>query len=273
MTTPTDILGQHIHLVKFDVTSSDGSGNGWNYEDGTFGGRGGAGAHLRHPPGPARPLRRGADRVHLRRHADDQLPGAEGHPFFNQFRTRLQRRNDFLGAQTTMQRWWADPILNQDGTGRTLRTIFTHDHFGPSTHQQTGLYAGLVIEPAGSIWYHNETGVQLGTNNGTPSATTAAPPPGRRSSTARPQEQLPRVHDRVRRLPAGLHAGRPGLPEPESRGRLDRHPARAVNPPGRRRSACPISTPSRTECPVPDGGQHGVLPPPAPRPSRPTTSA
>ena len=33
--TPTDIIGQHIHLVKFDVTSSDGSGNGWNYEDGT----------------------------------------------------------------------------------------------------------------------------------------------------------------------------------------------------------------------------------------------
>ena len=34
--TPTDIIGQHIHLVKFDVTSSDGSGNGWNYEDGTL---------------------------------------------------------------------------------------------------------------------------------------------------------------------------------------------------------------------------------------------
>ncbi len=29
-------MGQHIHLVKFDVTSSDGAGNGFNYEDGTF---------------------------------------------------------------------------------------------------------------------------------------------------------------------------------------------------------------------------------------------
>ena len=29
-------IGQHIHLVWFDVTSSDGSGNGFNYEDGTF---------------------------------------------------------------------------------------------------------------------------------------------------------------------------------------------------------------------------------------------
>ncbi|MDX1999489.1 MAG: hypothetical protein SF066_17355, partial [Thermoanaerobaculia bacterium] len=34
--TPTDIIAQHIHLVKFDVTSSDGGGNGFNYEDGTF---------------------------------------------------------------------------------------------------------------------------------------------------------------------------------------------------------------------------------------------
>ena len=34
--TPTDIIGQHIHLVKFDVTSSDGAANGFNYEDGTF---------------------------------------------------------------------------------------------------------------------------------------------------------------------------------------------------------------------------------------------
>ena len=34
--TPTDVLGQHIHLVKFDVTSSDGAANGWNYEDGSF---------------------------------------------------------------------------------------------------------------------------------------------------------------------------------------------------------------------------------------------
>src|SRR5262249_13577212 len=34
--TPTDVIGQHIHNVKFDVTSSDGAANGFNYEDGTF---------------------------------------------------------------------------------------------------------------------------------------------------------------------------------------------------------------------------------------------
>ena len=34
--TPTDIVGQHIHLVKFDVTSSDGAVNGFNYQDGSY---------------------------------------------------------------------------------------------------------------------------------------------------------------------------------------------------------------------------------------------
>ena len=34
--TPTDIIGQHIHLVKFDVLASDGAANGYNYEDGSF---------------------------------------------------------------------------------------------------------------------------------------------------------------------------------------------------------------------------------------------
>jgi hypothetical protein len=43
--------------------------------------------------------------------------------------------------------------LADNGKERTLRTIFTHDHMSPSTHQQTGLYAGLVVEPESSLWY------------------------------------------------------------------------------------------------------------------------
>lgn len=116
--TPTDVVGQHIHLVKFDVTASDGAGNGWNYEDGT------------HSP----------DEVIERITAINAVGGIdlgngqreilhpEAHPFFG-----------VLGAQTTIQRWWADPVLNLNGDDRTLRTVFTHDHFGPSTHQQAGL--------------------------------------------------------------------------------------------------------------------------------------
>ena len=78
------------------------------------------------------------------------MPQAKPHPFFGT-----------LGAQTTVQRWFADATLNNNSKDRTLRTVFTHDHFGPSTHQQAGLYAGLVIEPLGSVWKHGETGVPL----------------------------------------------------------------------------------------------------------------
>lgn len=143
--TPTDILGQHIHLVKFDVTSSDGAANGWNYEDGSF----------------------APDEVIERIEAINEMGGldvgssgprvmlaAEAHPFFG-----------VMGAQTTIQRWWADPVLNAQGQDRTLRTVYTHDHFSPSTHQQTGLYGALLVEPAGSTWRDPETGEMFGTRS------------------------------------------------------------------------------------------------------------
>ena len=34
--TPTDVIGQHIHLPKWDLVAADGSSNGWNYEDGVL---------------------------------------------------------------------------------------------------------------------------------------------------------------------------------------------------------------------------------------------
>lgn len=146
--TPTDIVGQHIHLVKFDVTSSDGSGNGFNYEDGTF------------SPDEVieriRAIRKqnGCTGIDSGDSRDGTFtcPKAKPHPYFGT-----------LGAQTTVQRWFADDTLNNNGKDRTLRTVFTHDHFGPSTHQQAGLYAGLVIEPTGSVWKNPETGVVMGT--------------------------------------------------------------------------------------------------------------
>jgi hypothetical protein len=138
--TPTDVMGQHIHLVKFDVLASDGAGNGFNYEDGTF----------------------APDEVIERIKAINQLGGLSGtsgrttltaraHPFFGT-----------LGAQTTVQRWFADPLVNNAGKDRTLRTVFTHDHFGPSTHQQAGLYAGLVVEPQNSTWRNPDNGAAMG---------------------------------------------------------------------------------------------------------------
>jgi len=147
--TPTDTVGQHIHLVKFDVTSSDGAANGFNYEDGTFGPQdvvqriaaanalGGAFA---------------ADGA-LTESGPRVLLTAKPHP-------RLAFAP--LGSQVTLQRWWADPVVNGAGEDRTLRTSFTHDHFAPSSHQQHGLYAALAVEPAGSVWRDPETGDVLG---------------------------------------------------------------------------------------------------------------
>ncbi|MBU3891016.1 hypothetical protein [Methylosinus sp. KRF6] len=174
--TPTDTIGQHIHLVKFDVTSSDGSGNGWNYEDATF------------SPDEVRErifawnranAATGADKLRPRAHPLF-LPGGDiyeaarshpEHPFYARllekgrcpeqklgesdpsYEKRLGDHHPYCGAQRTTQRWWADPILDRSNDkDDTLRTVFTHDHMGPSSHQQHGLYAGLVIEPANSVW-------------------------------------------------------------------------------------------------------------------------
>jgi hypothetical protein len=132
--TPTDTLGQHIHLVKFDVTSSDGAANGWNYEDGTF----------------------TADEVRERIAANNAFQQSIGgsqiltpkiHPNFGP-----GPDNKWVGAQTTTQRWWADPLVNRAGQDRTIRTVFSHDHFGPSSHQHHGMYAALVVEPTDSLW-------------------------------------------------------------------------------------------------------------------------
>ncbi|HEX3186057.1 MAG TPA: hypothetical protein VHQ94_14760 [Pyrinomonadaceae bacterium] len=146
--TPTDIIGQHIHLVKFDVTSSDGSGNGFNYEDGTF--------------SPDEVI----ERIHAIRKQNACIGTNSGDPRDGTFTCPVAKAHPFfgtLGAQTTVQRWYADDVLNNNKVDRTLRTVFTHDHFGPSTHQQAGLYAGLVIEPLGSVWKDPETGVVMGT--------------------------------------------------------------------------------------------------------------
>jgi hypothetical protein len=147
--TPTDILGQHIHLVKFDVTASDGAGNGFNYEDGTL---------------SPNEVRGRIDAIRLQnqctpndsRNFTFACPVAKPIPYFGP-----GPNGQWVGAQTTIQRWDTDPLVNNQGVDRTLRTVFTHDHFGPSTHQQVGLYAGLLVEPQDSNWYNPISGERL----------------------------------------------------------------------------------------------------------------
>ncbi|MBI4293289.1 MAG: hypothetical protein HY661_17580 [Betaproteobacteria bacterium] len=169
--TPTDIIGQHIHLPKWDLPSADGSGNGWNYEDGTL-----APANVQerivainhyNPSGAGNP-------------ANSQGSGTNAplaalpHPFFG-----TGQGNEYLGARTTIQRWMFDPVLNIHHADRGLGIIFTHDHYGPSTVQQVGLYATVLTEPAGSQWRHNETGVAMYTRaDGGPTSWQAAILPG-----------------------------------------------------------------------------------------------
>jgi manganese oxidase len=157
--TPTDIIGEHIHLVKFDVLASDGAANGFNYEDGTL----------------------SPDDVRNRIDAIDLKGGI--YPFNTQTQwmnpsgpqTILHAKQpppevgsappgqNWLGAQTTVQRWSSDPLINHEGFDRTLRSVFTHDHFGPSTHQQAGLYAALLVEPRCSQWLDSVNGTAMGT--------------------------------------------------------------------------------------------------------------
>src|SRR4029079_19678254 len=75
---------------------------------------------------------------------------------------------EWMGAQTTIQRWYLDPVVNSQNVDRTLRTVFTHDHFGPSTHQQAGLYAVLFVEPRDSQWKSAEDGTAMGGGTITP---------------------------------------------------------------------------------------------------------
>jgi hypothetical protein len=142
--TPTDTIGQHIHLVKFDVTSSDGAANGFNYEDGTF----------------------SPDEVRERIEANNAFQHEAGGSQILTPKTQTvfgPGPNDkWVGAQTTIQRWWADPLVNRQGLDRTIQTVFTHDHFSPSSHQHHGMYGALVVEPTDSTWQALD-GTQLGT--------------------------------------------------------------------------------------------------------------
>lgn len=156
--TPTDTIGQHIHLVKFDVTSSDGSGNGWNYEDGTFAPDEILARRCEAQAGGALEFPAGVDPARLQKwgtRAPDQADCDRLHQSKDGFVWRLKRSERPDLFQTTVQRWFADPVLTTDGSGveqdRTLRTVFSHDHFGPSSIQQHGFYTALLIEPQGTF--------------------------------------------------------------------------------------------------------------------------
>jgi len=200
--TPTDIIGQHIHLPKWDLTTGDGAANGWNYEDGAlapgivrerivainrFNEFAGSVVPAGTLHGQLAPIDlTGVDPVPT---IDTGDPGAsymnaDGtaapttqltaavHPFFGAVAGNPQT-GLYDGARTVIQRILIDPVVNVAGVDRGLGLTFSHDHYGPSTFQQIGLYSTILAEPAGSTWRHNESGELLGTRDD------GGPPPGR----------------------------------------------------------------------------------------------
>jgi hypothetical protein len=186
--TPTDIIGQHIHLPKWDLTSGDGAANGWNYEDGALAPgivreRIAAINEFNHYAGtviPAGTLEGQLAPIDLTDQAaiptidtgdagSEVVKGttelvAKEHPYFNAGNANPQT-DLYLGARTVIQRILIDPVVNTSGVDRGLGLTFSHDHYGPSTFQQIGLYSTILAEPAGSTWRHNETGELLGTRD------------------------------------------------------------------------------------------------------------
>jgi hypothetical protein len=146
--TPTDIIGQHIHLPKWDLTTADGAANGWNYEDGTL------------SPGMVQ------ERIHAINDGQGGIPDPEEPTGFRELVAAYPSDPDFPadvpgsgiplypewdGARVTTQRWFVDPVYNVAGDDRGLGIIFTHDHYGPSSFQQIGLYSGSTTRPVRSL--------------------------------------------------------------------------------------------------------------------------
>lgn len=241
--TPTDVVGRHIHLVKFDVTASDGSANGFNYEDGTL------------SPDAVRE-RINAIRLQNGCASPDPLDGtntcpvAEPHSVFG-----AGPGGKWLGARTTVQRWYADPVVNKYGVDRTLGNVFTHDHLSPSTHQQAGLYAALLIEPTGSTWRNPETGEQFG-NRVLPVGGRDGGPTSWRADilTANPSDSFREFLLEFQDFQLAYDAGR-GV---DANGNIIPDPLGAINPPGMKEVGLPDIYAKPENCPngasfVPNG--------------------
>jgi hypothetical protein len=196
--TPTDIIGQHIHLPKWDLTTGDGAANGWNYEDGAmaplmvqerihainnFNALAGTSTLLTdiltglgievNPLLAAAVANHQVDLTDLAAvptidtgdSGSTIVAGmtelhAQPHPFF-----LAGVADEYLGARTVIQRILIDPVHNVAGYDRGLGLTFSHDHYGPSTFQQIGLYSTILAEPQGSTWVHNESGELLNTRH------------------------------------------------------------------------------------------------------------
>ncbi|SEP61847.1 hypothetical protein SAMN04244573_00192 [Azotobacter beijerinckii] len=229
--TPTDVIGQHIHLPKWDLTSADGSANGWNYEDGVL--------------SPVAVVERiQAIRAFNRCTAGDPRDGTPvdhrvGEPALH----RGPRAHPVGTPELAEIRVRQGLRTNTHDVDRGLGNIFTHDHLGPSTHQQVGLYATVLTEPAGSSWYHAETGEPLYTRaDGGPTSWQAVIATGDYDGDGKNdsfREFFLEYSDFQHAYEAGVYvgAGPDGVPDPAAYPATVETFRQAINPPVRRNAS------------------------------------
>lgn len=128
--TQTNMMGGHIHLVKFDVLASDGSSNGWNYQQAAF--------------------------TQLQTRFKNDILAGNASCSMAGCRLQLPTPADFhpqssgqWPGQTIRERWYADS---------ELRTVFTHDHHFAAVDQNRGNFGALIVEPAGFDFRNPVTG-------------------------------------------------------------------------------------------------------------------
>jgi hypothetical protein len=132
--TQTNMFGQHIHLVKFDVLASDGSSNGWNYQQAAF-----SREQADHNAAIAAGTKSCVSAT------DCRIPDPGPiNPSANS--------SGLAPGQTIHERWFAD---------YELRTVFTHDHHFAAMDQNRGMYGALVVTPVGFDFRNPRTGAYL----------------------------------------------------------------------------------------------------------------
>ncbi|QIN79372.1 hypothetical protein GBA65_13580 [Rubrobacter marinus] len=126
----TNMMGQHIHLVKFDVLASDGSSNGWNYQQAAF----------------------TKEQMDFNRKViagEQPCSKQSGCKLPDPATWNAAWNGDTQPGQTIRERWYAD---------YELKTVFSHDHHFAAIDQNRGQFAGLLVEPEGMDFRNPKTG-------------------------------------------------------------------------------------------------------------------
>ena len=133
----TNMVGGHIHLVNFDVLASDGSSNGWNYQQAAF-----TEAQATFNDN----ILEGTQACNIVDGCTVPLPAVYDPTDPAEQATWLS------DGQTLKERWYAD---------YELRTVFMHDHHFAAVMQNRGMFNALIVEPAGFDSRDPETGEWL----------------------------------------------------------------------------------------------------------------